>query len=141
MQEQHKITFRTVIKVPAGKVWQALTDPALVEQYFFGSKQDTDWKVGSPIFFRGEWEGKTYEDKGIVLSFNPGRSLSYSYLSSWSGLPDVPGNYLRVGYTVAPVEGGTELTIEQTNYDAERAQHSRENWERVIEGMRKLVEE
>lgn len=141
MQEQHKSTFRAMLKAPVDKVWQALTDPKLVEQYFFGTKLETGWKVGSPIFFRGEWEGKSYEDKGIVLSYDPERSLSYSYLSSWSNLPDEPQNYLRVGYAVKSVEGGTELTIEQTNYDAEKVEHSQENWATLIDGMRKLVEQ
>lgn len=141
MQEGHKTTYRTTIKAPLGKVWHALTDPAMVERYFFGSELVTDWKVGSPLYFRGEWEGKPYEDKGAVLSFEPERSLSFSYLSSWSGLPDAPENYLRVSYAVRAVEGGTELTIEQTNYDAERAAHSEGNWKQVVDGMRKLVEE
>jgi len=43
------------IKAPASKVWDALTKPELIKQYFFGTETEATWKKGSPIFFRGEW--------------------------------------------------------------------------------------
>ena len=140
MQTHHQIQYSTTIKAPVEKVWQALTDPKLVKQYFFGTDLVTDWKVGSPLYFRGEWESKAYEDKGIVKEFTPNQSLSYSYLSSWSGLPDIPENYLLVSYKVEQVPEGTRLLITQSNYDEERAKHSESNWAAVIDGMKKLIE-
>ena len=32
----------------------------------------TDWEEGSSLVFRGEWEGKAYEDKGTILEAIPG---------------------------------------------------------------------
>lgn len=140
MNSKFSTHYKTIVKADAAKVWNALTDPALVKQYFFGTDLVTDWKVGKPIFFRGSWEETTYEDKGIVQSFVPNKSLSYSYLSSFSGLPDLPENYLEIKYELMPVAGGTELTISQTNYDEEKAKHSEGNWAMVIDGMKKLIE-
>jgi uncharacterized protein YndB with AHSA1/START domain len=140
MQAHHQTTYSTVIKAPVEKVWEAITNPTIVKQYFFGTDLVTDWKPGSPLNFRGEWEGKPYEDKGKVLEYTPLKSLAYSYLSSWSGMADEPENYLHISYAVKPVAEGTELTITQTNYDEERAKHSEGNWAMVIDGMKKLVE-
>lgn len=140
MQTNFKTTYQTVIKAPVEKVWDALTNAAIIKQYFFGSNQETNWKVGSPIHFSGEYEGKTYLDKGIVQEFIPNKRLSYSYLSSWNNLPDKPENYLLVVYEVRPLVDGTELTITQSNYDEERAKHSAENWKMVIDGLKKIVE-
>lgn len=140
MKTDHQSKYQTLIKAPVEKVWDALTKPELVKQYFFGSNQETDWNVGSKIVWTGEYEGTTYIDKGVVLEFWPHRKLSFSYLSSWSGLEDRPENYLLVTYEVKSVEGGTELTITQTNYDEEKAKHSAENWAIVIDGLKKLVE-
>ena len=50
------------INAPVEQVWKALTDPELIKQYFFGTQTETSWKVGTPIYFRGEWDGKPYED-------------------------------------------------------------------------------
>lgn len=140
MQKKHQSKYHTIIKAPIDKVWEALTNPEIVKQYFFGSNQETDWNVGSKILWTGEYEGTTYVDKGVVLEFLPNEKLSYSYLSSWSGLDDKPENYLWVSYEVKDIDGGTELTITQSNYDEEKAKHSAENWEVVIDGLKKLIE-
>lgn len=140
MQTNHKTSYKTIVKAPVEKVWKALTDAELVKQYFFGSNQETDWKVGSKIRFWGEYEGQRYEDKGEVLEYVNNEKLAYSYLSSWSNLPDEPENYLWVSYSIKPVPEGTELTVSQSNYDAERAQHSEQNWAIVMDGLKKLVE-
>ena len=117
-----------------------MTNPKIVKQYFFGSVQETDWKVGGPIRFTGEYDGKSYHDKGIVLEFVPNKKLSYSYLSSWSGLSDLPENYLLVTYEVKPLNNATELTITQSNYDEEKARHSADNWSVVIDALKSIVE-
>lgn len=139
MQNRPVATYRTTIKAPVERVWEALTNAEIVKQYFFGSNQQTDWKVGSPIKWTGEYEGKPYEDKGVVREFIPNKRLSYDYFSSWSGVEEKPENYLQVTYEVKPVAEGTELTITQTNYDEEKAKHSSENWAYVICEMKGSV--
>ncbi len=140
MQTSHKTVYRTTFNAPIEKVWDGLTNPLMVKQYFFGSDMVTTWETGSPIYFRGEWEGKSYEDKGIVKEFVPNKKLVYTYLSDWSNLPDSPENYLLVTYEVATVGNTSELTITQTNYDAEKAKHSEANWGSVMDGLKKLIE-
>ena len=140
MQTNHQSKYQTIIKATIDKVWDALTNPEMVKQYFFGSNQETDWNVGSKVMWTGEYDGTTYVDKGVVLEYLPNKKLSYSYLSSWSGLDDMPENYLLVSYEVEEIDGGTELIITQSNYDEKKAEHSAENWEVVIDGLKKLVE-
>src|SRR5581483_10423610 len=77
MNNQYLASATTTIHAPAQKVWQALTDAAIIKQYFFGSDIVTDWKVGSPIFYRGTWQGKPFEDKGTVVKVNP-KNYSWS---------------------------------------------------------------
>lgn len=140
MQTNHVSTYQTIVHAPASKVWDALTKPELVKQYFFGSSQETDWKPGSPIIWTGDYEGKSYIDKGIVQEFRPNEKVSYSYLSSWSDMEDKPANYLLVAYELKEIPEGTELTITQSNYDEEKAKHSAANWAAVIDGLKKIVE-
>ena len=140
MQTNHQSKYQTIIKAPIDKVWEALTNPKIVKQYFFGTNQETDWDVGSKVLWTGEYDGTTYVDKGVVLEYLPNKKLSYSYLSSWSGLDDKPENYLLVSYEVTPTESGTELIISQSNYDEEKAKHSSENWKIVVDGLKNLIE-
>lgn len=137
------LTLKThlAMDAPVEKVWDALTLPELVEQYFFGTKLVTDWQVGSPIFFRGEWEGNAYEDKGTVLAFDAPKSLTYSYWSSWSEKADVPENYANITYAVHEEGGMTIVTVTQDNIEnEEKRAHSEQNWQMVLGGMKDMLE-
>ncbi len=130
-----------VFKAPANKVWEGLTTPEMIKEYFFGTNAISDWKVGSPLLFRGEWEGKPYEDKGIILQSEKPVLFQYSYLSSWSGLEDNPENYATITYQLKETNGATELTITQSGVASEEAKtHSEENWKQVLDGLKKMIE-
>ncbi|MDN5287417.1 MAG: hypothetical protein JWR38_3691 [Mucilaginibacter sp.] len=128
-------------KAPISQVWQGLTDPEMVKAYFFGTRLKSSWKVGEPITFSGEWDGKKYEDKGIILDIDPGKFLKYTYWSSMSGTEDKPENYATITYNLTENGGITNLTITQDNIKNQEAkEHSEQNWEGVFAGLRKLIE-
>ena len=131
----------TTINAPASKVWEALTKPDLIKQYMFGTEVTTDWNVGSPITYKGEWEGKAYEDKGKILKFDPEKSLVSTHWSPLSGVPDTPENYHTVTYQLSEKGGKTEVSIMQDNNATEEEQaHSEQNWRTVLDSMKKLLE-
>jgi len=130
-----------LIRAPRQQVWEALTQPELVRKYFFGTLLTTDWGVGSPLTFRGEWQGKAYEDLGTVRAFEPPTSLSFDYWSSFSGLEDRPELRQLIRYELTEEDEGVRVTIRQSNVDTqERADHSAKNWQGVLEGLKSLVE-
>jgi uncharacterized protein YndB with AHSA1/START domain len=131
----------TKINASPSKVWEALTKPELIKQYLFGTEVTTDWKVGSPITYKGIWQGKAYEDKGKILEVEPERLLVSTFWSALSGLPDIPENYNTVRYELSPEDGGTRLSIIQdNNATQEAAEHSEQNWNIVLDGLKKLLE-
>lgn len=141
MNNKYSSISMVMIKSPLNKVWDALINPELVKQYFFGTNLVTTWEVGSPILFRGQWEGSAYEDKGVVLSFITMESLSYSYWSSFSGITDIPELYQIIKFSVEEVTEGVNVTIFQSNVDTEeRAQQSGQNWKMVLQGLKELLE-
>ena len=132
----------TIINTSTSKVWDALTKPELIKQYMFGTEVITDWQVGSPITYKGIWDGKAYEDKGKVLQIEIEKFLVSTFWSSLAGLPDIPENYKTVRYELVPEDNGTRLSITQDNNDSqEEATHSEQNWKMVLDGMKKLLEE
>ncbi len=129
------------IKAPASKVWEALTKPELIKQYLFGTETITDWKVGSPIAYKGVWEGKSYEDKGKILQFEPEKILETTYWSSMGGLQDAPENYNKVTYELSAGDGQTTLTITQDNCKSEEGRtHSEKNWTMVLGKIKEILE-
>ena len=141
MQNTLVATSSIAIKAPVSKVWDALTNPEMIAKYLFGTKTVTDWNVGSPITYTGVWEGKTYQDKGVVLANIPEKLLKTSYWSSMSGKPDKPENYQIVTYTLTPNGGETTLTITQEQITSEvDRDHSGDNWNMVLQTIKKLLE-
>ncbi len=129
------------INASAAEVWKALTDPAMVKQYLFGTDVSSDWKVGSSLTYTGVWEGKAYTDKGTILEIEPEKLLVSTYHSNFLALPDLPENHQVVSYILAPEDGGTKLTIKQENVDTpESAKHSEGNWGAVLAKMKELLE-
>ncbi len=141
-QTQALVAKATItINAPASKVWDALTKPELIKQYLFGTDVTTDWKAGSPITYKGVWQGKAYEDKGKVVQVIPGKLIVSTFWSSLKGLPDTPENYKTVRYELAVQGSRTQLTITQDNNASEAdARHSEQNWQMVLDGIKKLVE-
>ena len=97
------------INAPNEKVWNALVTPEAIKRYMFGTNVVSDWREGSAIAWKGEWEGKSYEDKGVILQLKPGRTLQYSHFSLLSGLPDEPENYHTV--TIELSRGGNQTHV------------------------------
>ena len=132
----------TTINESADKVWMALTDPETIEKYMFGTNVVADWKEGGKIVWKGEWEGKAYEDKGKILSFEPKKKLQYSHFSPSTGLDDVPENYHIV--TIELAEQGKQTTVTLTqdnNADQKTKDHSEKNWKMMLASLKKLLEE
>lgn len=130
------------INAPKARVWNGITDTEMVKSYFFGTEQTSDWKVGSPITWSGEWNGNSYQDKGEILAITPGEYLKYSYWSSMGGTEDKPENYATVTYQLTENASKTTLTITQDNLKDEAAKaHSEGSWQAIFGGLKKLLED
>jgi uncharacterized protein YndB with AHSA1/START domain len=134
-------TAETEINASRSEVWQALTDPDQIQKYMFGSRVETDWKPGSRITWKGEYEGTTYEDKGEILEVVQERRLKVTHFSPLSGKEDAPENYHTLVYELEENDGTTHVSLSQDNNPSEEAaEHSRANWEKMLAGLKEVVE-
>jgi uncharacterized protein YndB with AHSA1/START domain len=125
-------------------VWRTLTTPESLGNSFFGSRVETDWKLGSPIHFRGEWKGKQFEDKGEILAFSPSRLLRFTHWSDLSGVPDVRENRHVVTFELVPAGAKTKVTLTQENQDGKsldpnEKQELVKNWTAILERLKGQV--
>lgn len=134
----------TTIAVDAETVWKAMTrkDSAM----FPGTEVETDWEVGHPITFQGEWKGKRFKDRGEIQSFEEARELSFTHWSEMSGEPDRPENYHIVRYELTPKGDKTKVTLSQINsgpksdIDAKTRAEFKKNWQMMLDGLKKSAE-
>lgn len=130
----------TVI-VTANKAWEALTNPKQIEKYMFGTTVTSDWKKGSTITWKGEMDGKKYEDKGKILKIDPEKKLQYSHYSPLSKLTDKPENYHTVTIDLTTKKNKTSITLTQDKNGSEKGQkQSEKNWATMLEGLKDLLE-
>lgn len=130
------------INASRARVWDALTQPAMVKQYMHGTNLSTDWKEGSPISWKGEWKGTPYEDKGTVLTVRPQRVLKYTHWSPMGGSEDRPENYHTLTYELSGEDGTTTLTLTQDNNatQEEADKMAEESWGPVLNGLKETAE-
>lgn len=134
-------TASVLVSAGPEKVWRALTDPAIIKRYMFGSDVTSDWEVGSAITYAGEYEGKRYEDHGTILEVRPHELLRLTHFSPLTGKPDAPENYHTITYTLDPQSDGTRLELSQDNNASEaEAEHSAANWQQMLDALKTEVE-
>ena len=130
-----------VIDAPAREVWHAITDANTVKQWFFGTTVESTWQKDSPIIFRGEWSGQSYEDKGIIRQIKPNKVLEYTHLSSRTGQADMAENYEIVRFELTEANGQTTMRIHEENLaTVEARDKSIELWKIVLGNLKKVVE-
>jgi uncharacterized protein YndB with AHSA1/START domain len=130
-------------------VWDALVNPAKTKQYMFGCETVSDWKVGSPLLWKGEYEGKEMVFvKGDIVELQPEKRLVYTTIDPNSNIDDTSENYLEVTYELQAENGHTVLNVQQGDYAAvaegerryEEAFNGGEGWNPILLEIKRLVE-
>ena len=142
------ITNSITINAPAEKVWDALVNPEQTKKYMFGCETVSDWKPGSELLWKGNYEGNDMVFvKGKVVEINPGKFLSYTTIDPNSGIADIPANYLTVTYDLKEENGQTVLTATQGDYSTvgdgeKRFKETLDGggWQPILEEIKKMLE-
>jgi uncharacterized protein YndB with AHSA1/START domain len=148
MSESLVVKNSISIHAPVSKVWDALVNPEQTKKYMFGCETVSDWKTGSPLLWKANYEGKEMVFvKGTIVDIQPGKFLAYTTIDPNSGIEDIPANYLTVTYELSATDGETILTATQGDYSkvGEGEKRYRETidgggWEPILVEIKKLVE-
>lgn len=143
------VTNSAIINAPATRVWDALVNPEQTKKYMFGCEAVSDWKPGSDLFWRGNYEGKDMVFvKGKIVEIVPEHFLSYTTIDPNSGIEDIPENYLTVTYNLREEKNQTILVITQGDYSTvgDGEKRFRETlqgggWQPILDQIKKLVED
>lgn len=119
--ESHQTIDKTIhINASAKIVWQALTDPQLMKRWMsdYAMEIEVDWQVGNLIIINGDLHGIPFQNKGIILQYQPENLLQYTYWSTLSEQADIPENYSIITTQLFPEENRTKLQLTQSNFIA-----------------------
>jgi uncharacterized protein YndB with AHSA1/START domain len=132
-----ELVYVNTIQATPERVWQALTDPAFTQRYWYGTRLESDWKVGSPIVFR---KPQGDPDEGTVLVFDPPRTLAFAWQVNWGPLKGERAS--RVTFTVEPEGGGARLTVIHDDFDdgSKVFEAMKNGWPPILAGLKGVVE-
>ena len=137
----YDVTITRTIQAPTSRVWRVLTEPVLVSEWMMGAIVDCTWKKGDPITWNGEYQGKTYSDKGEVIDVDTGNRLVHTHFSATSGAEDKPENYHQFEWSLAADGNATKLTLVQSGAHSQReADQFKQNWAMMLDGLRDTAE-
>ena len=142
------IKYSITINAGPEKVWNALINPAQTKKYMFGCETVSDWKPGSALLWKGNYEGKEMVFvKGNIINIEPEKLLVYTTIDPNSEISDIPENYLTVTYTLSSQNEQTVLTVTQGDYAtvADGEKRFREStdgggWDPILAEIKKLLE-
>ncbi|HEV2482948.1 MAG TPA: SRPBCC domain-containing protein [Puia sp.] len=149
MSQPLVVTNTITIHAPATKVWDALTNPEQTKKYMFGCEAQSDWKPGSPLIWKGSFNGvEMIAVKGKVVSIDAPRLLVYTVIDPNNPkIPDLPENYLTVTCKLTERDGQTTLVVSQGDYSTvaegpDRYKHTVEGggWDPVLVQIKALCE-
>ena len=128
------VTNTISIHAPAAKVWDALTNPEQTKKYMFGCEALSDWKPGSPLIWKGTFNGvEMIAVKGDIVSIDPGKSLVYTIIDPNNPkIPDLPENYLTV--TCQFTEQGDQTQLEVSSGDYSTVAEGAARYKHTVDG-------
>ena len=126
--ETHSVVVEREMPYPPEKLWRALTQPHLIEEWLM--KNDFSPVVGHSFKLSGNWGSVDCQ----VLEVEPNRTLSYA----WGAL----GLGSVVTWTLTPTGTGTRLRMEQSGFrpDQNQAYHgARAGWPRFFDALERVM--
>lgn len=133
--ETRTVTVEREMPFPAEKLWRALTQPHLMEEWLM--KNDFKPQVGHHFNLRGDWGGVL---DCTVLDIEPGKTLSYS----WDYAHEDAAFNLKsvVTFTLTPTATGTHLRVEQSGFQPNQKQAfggARHGWQQFLANLEQVA--
>ena len=138
-----------LINASPQKIWDALINPEKTKIYMFGCETVSDWKVGSQLLWKGNYEGKEMVFvKGDIFEIDDFKKLVYTVFDPNSTMEDIPQNYLTVSYELSVEDNQTLFSVTQGDYNKVAEGEKRykdsynngEGWNPILIQIKKLVE-
>jgi uncharacterized protein YndB with AHSA1/START domain len=138
--------FSETIDIDAStlRVWKALTGPEHMRTWMGDPAMElevaVDWRVGGAMSVRGIHHGY-FENRGVVLAFEPETRLSYTHLSSVSRLPDAPESYSTLDFRLQQAGERTRLALTLTGFPTDTIyRHLAFYWSGTLSALKRYVE-
>jgi uncharacterized protein YndB with AHSA1/START domain/DNA-binding transcriptional ArsR family regulator len=131
--------FQIFIRTTPERLWQAITDPAFTERYFFQTRIDATWHSGAPLRYLTLDAQLVVE--GEVLVADPPRRLitTWAFRNDPELVDDPPS---RVTWEIEPLGETCRLTVVHDDFPTETATFRSvgSGWPLVLSSLKSVLE-
>ena len=126
------------LRATPAEVWEALTNPDLTKEYFYGCKVSSKWQVGSSITWKRKFLWMKIELTGKITQIEPQKRLQYTLKNSKSASQSLVTDVLtyKNGITTLSVSDD----VGQEEGAEKRYRKSVKGWDKILKGLQEIVE-
>lgn len=131
--------YKAYINGTLQDVWEAITNPDQTEKYFYGTRVDSSWEVGTPINYLNP-DG-SLASEGEILSIDEPKRIEFTFQALWDEELVAEGPAREV-WALAEINGMVELTIElfDVGADSKTLDDFANGFPYIVSGLKSLVE-
>jgi DNA-binding transcriptional ArsR family regulator/uncharacterized protein YndB with AHSA1/START domain len=151
--DRPSFVYTTYIRTTPERLWQALTDPAFTQRYWWRATFDTDWDTGSTMTWH-LFDVTIDDPQQVVLESDPYRRLAYTWHSFTHEFAEklelteavreriTQEQRSKVTFEIEQLGDLVKLTVIHDGFDAGSlvAPMVSEGWPRVLSGVKTLLE-
>jgi uncharacterized protein YndB with AHSA1/START domain len=134
--EKPSRVYVTYIATTPEKLWEALTDPDITEQYWAHHRNVSTYEIGS------SWEHHTSDGEvqvvGEIKEFDPPRRLVHTFANE--SRKDEPDYHTTVAYDIEPTGDAVCLTVTHTDLNDEILPGIEGGWPKVLSALKTHLE-
>ena len=135
MAQRPSFVYVTYIESTAERVWEALTQPDLTEQYWGGARNLSDWQAGSP--WQHQFADGEVHIGGTVVESAPPRRLVMTWGHAGETSPD---KISKVTFEIESYHEIVRLTVVHEDLDDEMFIGISQGWPAVLANLKSLLE-
>ncbi len=132
--------YEIYIRATPERIWEAITDGELRQQYTFGARVASEWTPGSNWELAAK-EGELDLAEGENLEVDPTRRLVQSFRALWSDDVRAEGTS-RVTYEIEPVGDSDTCRLTVIHDQLRDGAHAEiyGGWPQILSGLKTLLE-
>jgi uncharacterized protein YndB with AHSA1/START domain/DNA-binding transcriptional ArsR family regulator len=131
--------YSIYINASPERVWRAITDGDETVQYYYGTRVNSDWKIGSRVSY--DYPDGTVAADGEVIACDPPRVLETTFLARWDPEVEAEGPIRHV-WELEAEDGATKLTV--TSKGLKRGSRTAESFGNgivwIVSGLKTFIE-
>lgn len=137
MVDNPKHVYKSYIRATVDEVWDAITNPEMTSQYFYGTSVESTWEVGASMNYF--YPDGSFASKGEILSIDPPKRIEFTFLPLWDEELSAEGPAHEV-WSLSETNGMVELMIELFEIGPKTLEDFKAGLPYIVSGLKSLVE-